>query len=598
MDSKDSSNITEKEDAKTGIKYRMTKTKPANFNDLKARFDKTGDSGSTSETKTTKTSTTTIQTTTSRFQRNTALRSSKDKLDNDLDLLSHTKFSIDKDGTVEPQVAVSRVFQRGGNKVCQATVENKVQRQDSGELSMAPKTKSAASSILSANIALARVRPGSGTKKEETCSASSIQQSFNAISKNSTSSSVSTTHVESLSSGTKTEYRSYTSKYTSSTATEKKPLKETGFSLSKIVTESNGDQLSRTNSSGSDLSETRTNISRNNSFNKTSANTKPRPFSPTGSSDSSSSSARTFKTQTSLTRTASAGSEDIKPEWMAKREKLVSNFQTRLKHRPVGDSIETKPVEKSKTSSEVVQSRLKETKSDSKISSNVSKQFKVPLSPRVSNSSTRSNSPKGSHGSNSPRECLSPRDSKSSEIEEYNKIRKNIFERRESNKELPVKVERSHSTEASSSSAIYEPRKMTADIFKKLKSDYEKRDEEVMKEKIHVHRTLVERKHSFENAKSSSTPASRLQTLKRLQEEGKIPNVRAVSQSLNSEFGRPRAASTGSITADLYTDNIYEAMGEEYHDFDRFEKYSDSTSSDSEAIYDYIKDTGKLFRYM
>jgi hypothetical protein len=66
-----------------------------------------------------------------------------------------------------------------------------------------------------------------------------------------------------------------------------------------------------------------------------------------------------------------------------------------------------------------------------------------------------------------------------------------------------------------------------------------------------------------------------------------------------SHFLRQRAASTGSITADIYTDNIYEAMGEVHYDVEGNEKYepkawpdTDSTSSDNEGIYDYIKDTG------
>lgn len=617
------SKVTQKwEDKKTGITYRMTKTKPANFNDLKAKFDAGGGINSTTNVKNTKISSSnaTKSEVHTRFQRNSPLRASQEKTEGDIkDLLSETKFTISgKDNDDEPQVAVSRVFRGAGNKVCKATVENRLHRQDSGEMSLAPTNKFAATSILSANLALARVRPGSG-KKEETNSSSTIQNSFNALSKYS---KATTSHNETHSSETKTGYKSsYASKYSSSNSSIPS---EPGSSFSKITSDTSTNKLSRTNSSGSDLSDTRSNLSRNNSFNQISANSKPRPFSPSSSisSEASVMTSRTIKKQSSLTRTASSGSEDTRPEWLEKREKLVSNFQTRLKHKP-----EEKKTE-SKTSSTVTHSKLKIVKSDGdRILSdsevkrkNVSKTLEGDrmiakqnknISPREPQSPRGYQSPRGTQpptGNQSPKRVQSPRGSTSSkdsqkscaEIDEFNEIRKNIFKKRESQKEIK-QFDRSHSFETNKPNE-YETRKMTAEYFKKIKSGFEQPSESTSshgrKPKLQVNKTLVERKHSFDRPKSPTSP-SRLQTLKRLQEGGQIPNVRAVSSALNLEFGRPRAASTGSITADLYTDNIYEAMGEEYHDVEGFEKYepkswpdTDSTSSDNEGIYDYIKDTG------
>ncbi|XP_071147231.1 uncharacterized protein [Mytilus edulis] len=625
LDSK-STKTESREDAKTGIRYRMTKTKPANFSDLKAKFDSAGGVNATN-VKNTKISTTTTSKqevqTTQRFQRNSALRASKEKTDDDLkDLLSHTKFTIGAEGeTVEPKMAVSKVFRGSGNKVCQATVENKLQRHDSGEMSLAPSNKNAAMSILSTNLALARIRPGSGGKKEDNLTGN-IQQSFNVLSKNSQSSVTTTSsHRETNTSGTKTESRSYTSKYSSSSSQSSLP-KEPGLSFSKDTLESSHDKLSRNNSSGSDLSDTRSNVSRNNSFNKISANSKPRPFSPNSKKTSETSVTQIVKKQSSLTRTSSAGSEDARPEWLKKREVLVSNFQTRLKHKPVETKTETK------NSSSELHTKVKEMKSEGdKFTSNgVSKQKKLtrtldvdrnvrkhkdssspePQSPRGYQSPRGTNSPTGSmspKGLQSPRGSLSPRDSTASEIDEFNEIRKNIFKRRESNKDMVI--DRSHSLETTKQ-VDYTSKKMTADYFQKLKSDFEhiaavadaKQGRKPKLQNVKTSRTFDEQKHSFESPRSPTSPKSKLQTLRRLQDEGQIPNVRAVSSALNLEFGRPRAASTGSITADLYTDNIYEAMGEEYHDFEGFEKYepkawpdTDSTSSDNEGIYDYIKDT-------
>ncbi|CAC5370929.1 NGEF [Mytilus coruscus] len=621
-----STNTERREDAKTGIRYRMTKTKPANFSDLKAKFDSAGGVNATkimnTKISTTTTSKQEVQTT-QRFQRNSALRASKEKSDDDLkDLLLHTKFTIGAEGeTVEPKMAVSKVFRGSGNKVCQATVENKLQRHDSGEMSLAPSNKNAAMSILSTNLALARIRPGSGGKKDDNVS-SNIQQSFNVLSKNSKSSVPSiSSHRETNISGTKTESRSYTSKY-SSTSSQSVIPKEPGLSFSKDTSESGHDKLSRNNSSGSDLSDTRSNISRNNSFNKISANSKPRPFSPNTKKNSETSVTQIVQTQRSLTRTSSAGSEDARPEWLKKREVLVSNFQTRLKHKPVETKTETK------TSSSEFHSKVKEMKSegDKFPSSGISKQKKLtrtldvdrsvkkhidssspePQSPRGYQSPRGTSSPTGSmspKGVQSPRGSLSPRDSTASELDEFNEIRKNIFKRRESNKDM--NFDRSHSVETTKQ-VDYQSKKMTADYFKKLKSDFEhiaaesdaKQGRKPKLQNVKTSRTFEEQKHSFESPLSPSSPKSKLQTLKRLQEQGQIPNVRAVSSALNLDFGRPRAASTGSITADLYTDNIYEAMGEEYHDLEGFEKYepkawpdTDSTSSDNEGIYDYIKDT-------
>ncbi|XP_052083160.1 microtubule-associated protein futsch-like isoform X2 [Mytilus californianus] len=625
LDSK-STNTERREDAKTGIRYRMTKTKPANFSDLKAKFDSTGGVNATNIMNTKISTTTTSKQelqTTQRFQRNSALRASKEKSDDELkDLLLHTKFTIGAEGeTVEPKMAVSKVFRGSGNNVCQATVENKLQRHDSGEMSLAPSNKNAAMSILSTNLALARIRPGSGGKKDDNVP-SNIQQSFNVFSKNSKSSVTSTSsHRETNISGTKTESRSYTSKY-SSTSSQSVVPKEPGLSFSKDTSESGHDKLSRNNSSGSDLSDTRSNISRNNSFNKISANSKPRPFSPNTKKNSETSVTQIVQKQRSLTRTSSAGSEDARPEWLKKREVLVSNFQTRLKHKPVETKTETK------TSSSELHSKVKEIKSegDKFPSSGISKQKKLtrtldvdgcvrkhkdssspePQSPRGYQSPRGTNSPTGSmspKGVQSPRGSLSPRDSTASELDEFNEIRKNIFKRRESNKDM--NFDRSHSVETTKH-VEYQSKKMTADYFKKLKSDFEhiaaesdaKQGRKPKLQNVKTSRTFEEQKHSFESQMSPSSPKSKLQTLKRLQEQGQIPNVRAVSSALNLDFGRPRAASTGSITADLYTDNIYEAMGEEYHDFEGFEKYepkawpdTDSTSSDNEGIYDYIKDT-------
>jgi hypothetical protein len=97
---------------------------------------------------------------------------------------------------------VSRVFRGSGNKVCKATVENKLHRQDSGEMSLVPTNKSTATSILSANLALARVRPGPPKKEETTTNSNNtIQSSFNALSKYS---KTTTSHNETNSSETKT----------------------------------------------------------------------------------------------------------------------------------------------------------------------------------------------------------------------------------------------------------------------------------------------------------------------------------------------------------------------------------------------------------
>lgn len=617
------SKVTQKwEDKKTGITYRMTKTRPANFNDLKAKFDTGEGINSTTNVKNTKiSSNATKSEVQTRFQRNSTLRASQEKKEDDIkDLLSGTKFTISgKDNDDEPRVAVSHVFRGSGNNVCKATVENRLHRKDSGEMSLVPTNKFAATSILSANLALARVRPGSGKKEETTTnSISTIQSSFIALSKYSKTATI---HNETNSSETKTEYKSYTSKYSSNSSIPSEP----GSSFSKLTSDTNTNKLSRTNSSGSDLSDTRSNLSRNNSFNQISANSKPRPFSPSSSipSEASVTTTRTIKTQSSLTRTASSGSEDTRPEWLEKREKLVSNFQTRLKHKP-----EEKKTE-SKTSSTVTHSKLKIMKSDGdRILSdsevkrkNVSKTLEGDriiakqnknISPREPQSPRGYQSPRGTQsptGNQSPRRVQSPRGNTSSrdsqkscaEIDEFNEIRKNIFKKRESQKEIK-EFDRSHSYETNKPNE-YETRKMTAEYFKKIKSGFEQPSSESTsshgrKPKLQVNKTLVERKHSLETPKSPTSP-SRLQTLKRLQEGGEIPNVRAVSSALNLEFGRPRAASTGSITADLYTENIYEAMGEEYHDVEGFEKYepktwpdTDSTSSDSEGIYDYIKDTG------
>ena len=618
------SKMTQKgEDKKTGLTYRMTKTKPANFDDLRAKFNVGGGINSTTNVKNTKiSSNATKSEVQTRSQRNSPLRASQEKTEDDIkDLLSGTKFTISgKDNDDEPQVAVSRVFRGSGNKVCKATVENKLHRQDSGEMSLVPTNKSTATSILSANLALARVRPGPPKKEETTTNSNNtIQSSFNALSKYS---KTTTSHNETNSSETKTGYKSNTSKYSSNSSIPSEP--ESGFS--KFTSDTSMNKLSRTNSSGSDLSDTRSNLSRNNSFNQISANSKPRPFSPSSSisSEASVTTTRTIKTQFSLTRTASSGSVDTRPEWLETRERLVSNFQTRLKHKPGEKKTE------SKASSTVRHSKLKIMKSDGdRILSNsevkqkyvsktlegdriIAKQDKnisqrEPQSPCGTQSPTGNQSPRRVQ---SPRESTSSKDSQKSraEIDEYNEICKNIFKRRESEKEIK-QFDCSHSFKANKPNE-YETRKMTAEYFKKIKSGFEQPSSESTsshgrKPKIQVNKTLVERKHSYDTPKSPTSP-SRQKTLKRLQEDGQMPSVRAVSSALNLEFGRQRAASTGSITADIYTDNIYEAMGEVHYDVEGNEKYepkawpdTDSTSSDNEGIYDYIKDTdpkGKVER--
>jgi hypothetical protein len=224
------SKMTQKgEDKKTGLTYRMTKTKPANFNDLKAKFNVGGGINSTTNVKNTKiSSNATKSEVQTRSQRNSPLRASQEKTEDDIkDLLSGTKFTISgKDNDDEPQVAVSRVFRGSGNMVCKATVENRLHRQDSGEMSLVPANKSTAMSILSANLALARVRPGPGKKEETTTNSNStIQSSFNALSKYS---KTTTSHSETNSSETKTGYKSNTSKYSSNSSIPSEP--ESSFS--------------------------------------------------------------------------------------------------------------------------------------------------------------------------------------------------------------------------------------------------------------------------------------------------------------------------------------------------------------------------------
>ncbi|XP_069120774.1 uncharacterized protein [Argopecten irradians] len=569
------------------------------------------------------------------FQRNVTSRGSferKTKLEEKV--MGATTKDDDDDGA---QIVVGKVFTRQDSHTHTATVENRVQRQGSTD---DPVDKVRASNLLTGQLAMLRIRPGSGGKKEErtTFSSRSVEKSNNGFSKVETT----TTTVKS-NFNTKSKPFSANSggspqagrKFTSSSSSAPK---EFGLSFSPKKNDDNKsrDVLSKTFSShsrqsSSDSLGSSTSSPRSNDLNVQLDSSSLKKFDSILGTGKIEHVGNRVETKT-VTKTVETGSKRAgSPRTIVTETKIVTTNvlkrpgnKTVTSHEEVSSfstsqsesgfprswagkktdviktsSSESKPewLDKSKDMVNKFQTKLKPTARDVLVTASDSKDVsKSQNSKPVDRTVKQLTTGKGKLGktdinSNKMAPAWEPRVVGSS-------LQRRSSDLSDTGSDVSS---RSSSSLPSGSDLLkkkeYTIRKMEPGNFKKIIGSFEEQcksgsttpERKISDPKIDFKKPVsraknivLERKNSFECPPSppiSPRDATRLV----LKETGSIPNVKKFAKEINA--GRARAFSTGSIK-DSGSDM-------EYHDaITQRQEWpnSDLSSEDGEALYEYIGD--------
>ncbi|XP_060066680.1 uncharacterized protein LOC132546964 [Ylistrum balloti] len=650
----------------SGVKKSSYTGPPPKFTDLKARFDddkkeqktfgslgtKQSDFGTDYSAKKSANSTSDKgkltqpaklgKSTESGFQRNVTSRGSferktktEEKVKQDLD--------DDGDGA---QIAVGKVFTRQNSNTYTATVENRIQRQGSSD---DPVDKVRASNLLTGQLAMLRIRPGSGGKKDEqtTFSSQTVEKSNNGFSKVETK----TTTVRS-NFNTKTKPFSTNSGSSSSPKFAKKfsssstPM-EFGLSFSpkkgddsktsdlqsKTVSshsrQSSSDSLgSSTNSPRSNASsdlvqldsssikkfdsilgtgklEHRGNRLETKTVTKTVETGAKRPGSP-----------RTIVTETKIVTTSVSKRPGLNKTVSSREE--VTTFSTSQSEshtaRPWAgkkvdvlktSSDDSKPewLDKSKDMINKFQTKMKPTTTDTLVNTSdksVIMKSPTPYHKPVDKTVKQLTTHKGKLGK------TDINSNKMTPAWETRVVTSSLQRRSSDLSDTGSDISsRSSSSLPSSSDMLkkkqYTIKKMEPSNFKKIMGNFEEKcksgsttpERKLSDPKLEFKKPLsraknivLERKNSFECPQSPPV-SPRDATLLVLKETGPIPNVKKFAKEINS--GRARAFSTGSIkdsgSEHEYNDAFSQHHGREWPDMDL-------SSDESEALYEFIGEPG------
>ena len=509
----------------------------------------------------------------------------------------------------EPQYAKAKVY--SGGKTFQASTDNKVQRANSGEdrggLQL---NKHQASSALQANLAILRTRPGSGGAKKTDTTDGISSSSKDLVPKKSQSDSLTTqtdppwakkANVENtasriknwektsessagarVSGNLKTSESGLAGTRVSGNLSPKSTISGTSSSVGLTFTKktesasvpSAHNRQSSSDSSASSLSSPRLSLRKTSGLNQTSGGS----TSPT---------ARSFSPVNNAQRVLK--SEDAQPEWMNKSKELVGKFHTKLKQPEAEASVSTsassaasaKTLTTSSTTTTKTATQTWTAKSNVAVKDNFTPSY------------LKSRTVQGNVGVKQ-------------DTKPVGRVTAKLT------KEPLRKTESMGDSDSSSSSVDiktrqYLVRRMSSEQLQKIKGKFEQDSTDPKQEKlkpkleIHTQKKLAERKTSLEKLKSPEVNTSKCKTLRSLQEDGKLINIKDRISVLNQGQGeivvRSRVSSSGSSGR----------QGEEYNDIEGFEVYQGDkggndwpTTSDSEEenMYEYIPATGNYGNHL
>ncbi|XP_033764186.1 uncharacterized protein LOC117345258 isoform X2 [Pecten maximus] len=548
----------------------------------------------------------------------------------------------DDDGA---QIVVGKVFTRQDSNTYTATVENRVQRQGSSD---DPVDKVRASNLLTGQLAMLRIRPGSGGKKDErtTFSSRTVEKSNNGFNK-----------VETTTTTIKSNFNTKSKPFSSNSGSNGSPKlgkkftssssapTEFGLSFSPKKSDDNKsrDLLSKTFSShsrqsssdslGSSTSSPRSNVSTDlvqldssslkkldsilgtgsvehlgnrketKTVTKTVETGAKRPGSPrtivtetkiVTTSVSKRPGNKTVSSREEVTSFSTSQSESNSPRsWGGKKTDVIKT-----------SSEDSKPewLDKSKEMVNKFQTKMKPTTRDVLVTnSDKSDVTKSRLSKPVDKTVKQLSANKGKLGKTDinsnkmtpaweTRVVSSSLQRRSSDLSDTGS---DISSR--SSSSLPSSIDLVKKRECTI-------RKMEPGNFRKIMGNFEEKsksgsttpERKISDPKLEFKKPLsraksivLERKNSFECPQSPQL-SPRDATHLVLKETGAIPNVKKFAKEINS--GRARAFSTGSIKdsgSELeYHDAISRRQGQEWPN-------SDLSSDESEALYEFIGDPGE-----